>query len=366
VLSDSEWSDITTYLSGDCTPEERERIESWIDDDPRREAFVEQLREIWDVSDADPAPRDVDAAWQQVERRLNAESDPGESSPTNASVQSRRTRRTPRHRSGRSRIPTRIVVSIVAVCLLAAAGLALLRGPTTSPAEAPEPRVVSTEPGERTTITLADGSSVMLNADSRLTVAAAYGNERRSLQLDGEAYFEAEPGVPFVVETSGARVRVIGTSFDVRSYEREETLSVVVTEGKVGVDPEGDTTPERTLTPRQRAVVSTAGEMSVTSNVDLDRYLGWREGRLVFNSTPLPEVIDDLERQYGLRIALLDSELADRRLTTTFENQSFEDVLDVIALSLDIGYRRTDSTVVFGRSDRPDFQSPSAPGSRQQ
>jgi ferric-dicitrate binding protein FerR (iron transport regulator) len=216
------------------------------------------------------------------------------------------------------------------------------------------------------TVSLADGSSAMLNADSRLQVAASYGDERRSLRLDGEAYFEVEPGSPFVVETETARVRVVGTSFGVRSYEQEETLSVVVAEGTVGVDPEGDATPERTLGRKQRAVVSSAGEMNITSNVALDAYLGWREGRLVFNSTPLPEVIDDLERQYGLRIALLDSELADRRLTTTFENQSFEDVLDVIALSLDIGYRRTDSTVVFGRSDRPDFQSPSAPGSRQQ
>ena len=259
-----------------------------------------------------------------------------------------------------------MIVSIAAVCLLAAAALTLLQDPTRSSTETPDPRVVSTEPGERATIPLADGSSVMLNADSRLTVAAAYGDERRFLRRDGEAYFDVEPGSPFVVETETARVRVVGTSFGVRSYEQEETLSVVVAEGTVGVDPEGDATPERELSRKQRAVVSSAGEVSVTSNVALDSYLAWREGRLVFNSTPLPDVIDDLERQYGLRIALLDSELADRRLTTTFENQSLGEVLDVVALSLDLGYRRTDSTVVFGRSDRPDFHDPSASESRPQ
>ena len=366
MRSDSEWSVFTKYLSGACTPEERERIEAWLEEDPERRARLEELRAVWEATDADPASRDVDAAWQQVERRLTPESDRDASSSPRASTPSRRTRRAPRHRSGRSRTRTRMIVSIAAVCLLAAAALTLLQDPTRSSTETPDPRVVSTEPGERATIPLADGSSVMLNADSRLTVAAAYGDERRFLRLDGEAYFDVEPGSPFVVETETARVRVVGTSFGVRSYEQEETLSVVVAEGTVGVDPEGDATPERELSRKQRAVVSSAGEVSVTSNVALDSYLAWREGRLVFNSTPLPDVIDDLERQYGLRIALLDSELADRRLTTTFENQSLGEVLDVVALSLDLGYRRTDSTVVFGRSDRPDFHDPSASESRPQ
>ena len=362
MRSDSEWSAITKYLSGECTPEERKRIEAWLDDDPERRARLEELRAVWDATDADPASRDVDAAWQQVERRLNPEPDQNESTAPPAS----RARRTPRHRSGRSRTRTRIIVSVAAACVLAAAALTLLQDPTRSPTEAPDPRVVSTEPGERTTVSLADGSSVMLNADSRLTVAAAYGDERRFLRLDGEAYFEVEPGSPFVVETKTARVRVVGTSFGVRSYEQEEILSVVVTEGTVGVNPEGDATPERTLGRKQRAVVSSSGEVNVTSDVALDSHLAWREGRLVFNSTPLPDIIDDLERQYGLGIALLDSELADRRLTTTFESQSLGEVLDVVALSLDLGYRRTDSTVVFGRSDRPDFHDPSASESRPQ
>ena len=363
MLSDSEWPDITKYLSGDSSPEERERIEAWIHEDLDRRPIVEQLREVWEAADADPASRDVDAAWEKVERHLTAESDPAESSDTRASSPTRRVRRRPRHRSGRSR--TRVGVAIAATCLLAVAVLVLLYDPTGSPTEAPEPRVVSTAPGERTTITLADGSSVVLNADSRLTVAASYGDERRSLRLEGEAYFEVEPGAPFVVKTASARVRVLGTAFDVRAYEEEDALSVVVEEGTVGVDPEGEEAGERTLSRKQRAVVSPDGAMHITSSVALHQYLGWREGRLVFKKTPLPDVIDDLERQYGLRIALLDSDLAGRRLTATFENRPLEDVLNIVALSLDIGYRRTDSTVVFGHPDRSDFQTPSVPRSRQ-
>jgi len=226
------------------------------------------------------------------------------------------------------------------------------------PSSSEEAQIHATQPGEHTTVQLSDGSTVMLNAETQLRVGDAFGTDRREVQLEGEAYFEVEEaGTPFVVETENTSVRVLGTAFGVRSYSLEKEVSVTVAEGTVGVHPADDEATEKTLTENQRALVSETGSISVTSGVSLDEYLGWRTGRIVFKNTPLREVTWELERRYGYPVWLLDSQLADRRLTATFQDESLEQVLDVIALSLDVGYRKGDSTVVFGRPDRQDLKS---------
>lgn len=360
MFTESEWARITRYLTGECSPAEQEKIESWIEADARRQACVEKLKRAWDASDAEPRPRDIDAAWGRMQERMeeeereqheaDAESDSGRSPVERAPRSQPRARRTRRRW---------VSAGIIAVTLLCAAAAVILFTPQHDAPAPPEPRVVSTASGEQTEVQLSDSSTVQLNAASQLTVSPSFGEDERVVRLEGEAYFDVTAGSPFIVEARDTRVLVLGTAFGVRSYSSDDSVSVVVAEGEVGVDVAENGPPEETLSPQQRAVVSSTGGIQVSSNVPVERHLSWRSGRLVFQGTPLRSVRRSLERQYGVQTFLMDDALSDRKLTATFTDESLSDVLKVVSLSLDIGYRRSDSTVVFGRPERNNLNVPS-------
>lgn len=363
MFSDSEWDRLTRHLTGDCSPIEREAIEAWIEEDPRRKARVETLKKLWTAADAEPRPRDLDAAWDKLKARAEHEKSddfPSEAAGKNDSGRSP-VKRSPQTRPrGRRTRRQWVSASILGALLLGAVATAVMFGSQSESSPSRQPRVIATDAGERTRIQLADGSTVHLNAESRLTVSPSFNDERRVVRLQGEGYFDVSPGGAFVVKVRDTQVQVLGTAFNVRAYSSDNHVSVVVAEGTVGVDATEDDRAQKMLQSRQQALVSSTGQVQVTSDVTLAHHLGWRNGRLVFRSTPLRTVIRTLERQYGVKGWLLDDELADRQLTAAFDDKSLDQVLDVVALSLEIGYRRSDSTVVFGHPERDELDVPSS------
>ncbi|HEX2800797.1 MAG TPA: FecR domain-containing protein [Phenylobacterium sp.] len=168
--------------------------------------------------------------------------------------------------------------------------------------------------GQHQRIALADGSTIDLNAESRLTVRLSRA-ERRVVLADGEAIFEVahDESRPFVVEAANRLVRDIGTQFDVRSRRGE--LVVTVAEGKVQVSP---------LSPAAgRVYLLAAGErLSVADTgveqlkaVDPRETFSWRAGRLVYRDQPLADVVADLNRQFVEQIEISDPDLAKTPIT---------------------------------------------------
>src|SRR5690606_17675361 len=186
-------------------------------------------------------------------------------------------------------------------------------------------RVAITEPGERGWLTLSDGSKVQLNVNSKLEYPRFFVGNTREVTLNGEAFFnvKSDPSRPFVVRANGGMVRVRGTSFGVRAYERDGGIKVVVVEGAVDLsatDSEGVSS-ETVLLEKADLGQVVAGRIErVISNVDPIRHLGWQEGVLIFDDTPFSEVVEELENWYDLSIGIQDTALAHRPLTATFDN----------------------------------------------
>ena len=146
--------------------------------------------------------------------------------------------------------------------------------------------------GGESFVMLEDSSRVWLNADSRLRYPSRFEGEERRVELEGEAYFEVRRGErPFVVETSRGDVRVLGTSFDVRAYGDEAMTATLVT-GRVRYEGEGE---KVTLAPGEQVRVSDGGKVE-KRRVDVEEYVGWREGVYVFDKRPLADIMRDLER----------------------------------------------------------------------
>jgi transmembrane sensor len=219
-------------------------------------------------------------------------------------------------------------------------------------------RVIMTSFGERASYILNDGTRVVLHAGSRLEIPENYNKEIRQLYLEGEAYFETvhNPDKPFIVHSKHAYTRVVGTRFLVQAWtESYHKVEVVVSEGKVlfgdrraiGTSLESR---EVLIAENQRAVLSENEMPHVTEVEEIDWYLGWTEGRLVFEDRPLREVLPRLERWYNITFQVANEAILAQNITAEIDySLPMSDVLNGIALTLGLEIERTENRLYVFR-----------------
>ncbi len=198
---------------------------------------------------------------------------------------------------------------------------------------------VTVPAGIRTQIVLPDSTRVWLNSGSKLRYSIPFVHGSRQVSLSGEAYFEVahDPANPFSVMAGNSKVEVLGTSFNIKAYEEEPEVQVVLVEGKLlfMAGQEADGISDVVLSPGERAVYGK--EKGITVDRDSpEKYAAWRFGKLVFDETPMEEVARNLERWFGVQVIVSDPRLNAYKFTTTFENQSLQQVLEMLELSSNI------------------------------
>ena len=192
---------------------------------------------------------------------------------------------------------------------------------------------VITPKGEHCTYTLPDGSTVQLNADSRLSYKPYWWKISREVMLNGEGYFEVMHGSTFQVHTAISTVTVLGTSFNVHARENNY-LNVTCLTGKVQVKKDNQTV---VLTPNMQAQyqnnVLAAGNIDNGSNA-----IGWTRNHFVFLATPLKAVIEEIERQYNIEVVTTSK--LDYLYTGNFsKTKSPEEVLQIIGKPFGIEFK---------------------------
>ena len=208
-------------------------------------------------------------------------------------------------------------------------------------------REVVTLPGQQAVLDLADGSRVRLGPGSRLLLPTTLGTGSgvREVLLQGTGFFSIKHDVtrPFRVRTSAGVIEDVGTEFVVTDYPEMHGMRVVVASGTVAVrrsSAAASTPPLVTLTQGMLARLDTAGTVKVMQNVDLQSYLAWTRGALVFNGTQLREVVPELSRWYDMDVTLRDRTMSERRVTASFEDESAEHALRRLALALHLRVER--------------------------
>jgi transmembrane sensor len=200
----------------------------------------------------------------------------------------------------------------------------------------------STSSGKPVSLTLTDGTRVILAPGTSLSVTNNFGKSTRHVSLVGEAYFDVRSttDAPFVVQTGDIFTRVLGTAFTVRRYHNAREAVVAVEKGKVSVG----STPHSTTGIRNPTVVLSAGMIgAVTDSTaigtridDISAYTQWINGKLVFRDTPIPQVLEILGHWYGLEFRLADSTLATHDLSDTFEYSTSAEMLNALKMLLNV------------------------------
>ena len=168
--------------------------------------------------------------------------------------------------------------------------------------------------------------------------------------MEGEAYFDVahNPEKPFIIKTDRASIEVLGTAFNVKSAPSNENVQVAVVEGTVSVSStrEEEKNNSVVLAKGQFGFLGD-GEFSV-ENFGIENYLAWMKGRLVFENLTLSQVCTQLTRLYDIDCKVEDSSIKDLNLTTNISSvSSFEKVLSVISLSLNINYKKSNNQVIW-------------------
>ena len=212
---------------------------------------------------------------------------------------------------------------------------------------------IYTPKGAKSRVELPDGSVVWLNSDSRITYPNRFASDRRNVLLDGEGYFSVKSDSlwPMMIRAKDVYVMVKGTEFNLRAYENESSVSTTLISGKVTVytkNEERDDYDVTVLKPKESFVVEEIPELTERPVVvsDYKEKTAWKDGVLYFKSTPVEQVLKDLERWYGVSFVVKDPGVYDYRFTATvYEQASIDNVLDILRYCSLIDYR-IDKTVV--------------------
>jgi len=317
---------IVRVLSGRAGPWEVDAVRRWRSRAPDNEAYFQATLRAWRATAPAPNARGVDASVVHVilEEAARRSGDLVE----RRSASGRR----------RSKVGYRWLALAASVAAVALAVGSLVRSPGARPVAA----WAAEGPGART-VALSDGSLVRIAPGGRLEQTTS--RDARRFRLEGKAFFAVahDAAHPFVVEAGSARVRVLGTRFEVAPDEGG-TRAVVV-DGTVTLsNAEGSVT----ITEGRAAYAPNRAPPTALDTSDVRALLDWPGGVLVFQATPLSRVAADVERYFSLPVTIRDPGIASRTLTGWFGPESFGEVVESVCEATGIVCAVSDSIATLG------------------
>ncbi|MDB5241747.1 MAG: hypothetical protein JWP57_2372 [Spirosoma sp.] len=313
------------HFSGQATPLQQRLIEEWLKEGINQETYYECLEE-WDRLNLQYHP-DEDGVLERLWKQIEVYEQP-------VSLVKKKPFRFP--------IQWVAAASLFIISLLALGYL--FRKPLLN-------KTVETAYGEVRKAILPDGSVVTLNAHSQLIFPRfGFGESSRDVFLTGEATFSVRhlpTHQPFIVHTDRQlNVTVLGTEFTV--YARNQDAQVVLHQGKVQIDYQGISKPERlTMLPGDLVKLDLNRRLQVNHSKRTEQHKAWQYHQFVFDETSLRDIARLLEENYGLHVSIRDEALASRTISGTFKATTAEELLQVVTELLDVNYNRQNDQILL-------------------
>ena len=195
-------------------------------------------------------------------------------------------------------------------------------------------------------LTLSDGTMIYLNSESTLSFPVKFQGKERKVYLTGEAYFKVAKNTehPFVVTAGELEVLVTGTTFGVRAYKDEKDIQTTLESGQVTVRVEGKSVK---LVPNKQVLFNKSTMGVEVRDVDVDLYLAWVDGRLVYDNCPLEKILTDLGRWYNIDVFYSRDELRSYQFSLNMKkHEEFTQVLELIGKTGEVQFEIKDNTVI--------------------
>ena len=300
---------IAKYLARQCSDKEEIELTNWRNSLPENEKLFAELRDEWELVNKDlsvkPVYPDKEKVWNNIQHLIKM--------PV----------------ISYSRTFLIRVASIAAmIALVIGFSFSYLLN---SNVKVETPTLSSTfiaPKGHKSQILLADGTKIWLNSGSKITYSNKYGDKDRSVELNGEAFFDVTKNMKlkFIVKTGSVDVVVHGTAFNVKSYDRDKDVAVSLLRGSVDVVSAKDNKSIALLVPGERVIVGKSSQLSKIEKCDTSLDGIWRLERLKFSGANISEVAEKLGKWYGVNISVKDTNKFPQYWFTV-KSESINDIL---------------------------------------
>jgi ferric-dicitrate binding protein FerR (iron transport regulator) len=353
TLNENKHELIINYLSGNASVNEIQILKDWLKESDENKRFFDEISDVWTASTScSENDFNVVKGYQRVKKQLN--------NPVRPSKQQNKSLHYYRIFSGAAAV---LVIALLLGIILIATSKKVQTSITENTITE-----ITAPLGSKTKVTLPDGTKVWLNAGSTIRYNSAFNSTNRKVNLEGEAFFDVmkKKNNPFLVVTPEITIKVLGTAFNVKAYPKEGSVETTLVRGSLIVEQTSSNgaKTQNILAPRQRATLvkqtgkillsdtesqvlkkekvqkieQFKGKVLLTKEIDTDIFTAWKDNRLVFRNETFESLSVKLERWYGVKITFADSEIKNYHFNGTIENETINDVLDIVKLTLPVDY----------------------------
>jgi transmembrane sensor len=361
---------IARKLSGEASIEELQHLNTYLQEHQEDQYFFELLQNFWDTPKEQTSASEEDLLNAHFDYIIQQAEEDVEGDIPEEWVITKNT-------SSLKKVWIRRL-SIAALISALAIGLYLMYPSTIKIASFTKTNKseVSAKPGAKSKMVLPDGTTVWLNSGSKLTYSDNFRDSVRSVELDGEAFFDVVKDAkhPFIVHTSGIDIRVLGTAFNVKSYAAESTIEATLIRGLIEVVKKDEPqSPKVILRPHEKLVFNkeehTMEKSSGTAeNIKIGKAeiaprgiiitplpknrpdttleeTSWVYNKLIFEGDTFNELAKKMERWFNVQIVFKDQKVQEYRVAGMFENESIEQALKALQFIVPFTYKINGSEI---------------------
>ena len=309
--------ELSDYFFNRCTPETAERVERWFRLHGKSDEASSMLYRLWNSVEASSDPgsdEDVRAAFEEFRSRLSSSE---------------------MHHAGkrRRRNPLSWISRAAAVLFIPLAAFSIWQAVSSYNENNVSWTEMRAEFGETGHFSLPDGTSVWLNSGSSIIYPEHFYGGKRQVFFSGEGYFDVaqDRRRTFEILVGNSAVRVLGTEFNLKSYEDDDRLELNLLDGRVVFWPDNREDEPVSLVPGEALEFDRESLHLRKYRFDIDGYSSWKDGNLYFKNCPLSEIVRQLERKFGVEMVIMTDSLRDIPYHMAFvNNESLDDILSVL------------------------------------
>jgi ferric-dicitrate binding protein FerR (iron transport regulator) len=315
---------IAKYLSNELNNEEKDVFAQWMSASEENRKELENAKKIWQNSNVQAADVfNTDHGWNKMKHRIHG--NPQILQPEKKTIS----------------MWMKVAASLI---LLIGVAFAIQKMAYTKSYT----KVIAENQKMINPLVLPDGSKVFLNAGSSLKYPKSFDSKTRLVELTGEAFFEVthNQNCPFVIQTIKARIKVLGTSFNVSAYAETDSVQVVVETGTVELSSKTDNDLIRLTRGNTGVYYTKSNKLSKSEKSDANA-ISWKTNVIVFHDADLTYVTKTLKKVFSQQITIDSENLKKCRLNADFKNQDLEHILEAIKTTLNLDVTKTNNGYII-------------------
>jgi transmembrane sensor len=352
---------IISFLKDKISLQEKKILEEWLASDASNNAYFKQVYKIWNTADLlKNDDSEVDKMFQKVKYQMH--------NPGNIITQSQSKSRNIVFSLGKW-------AAVILISLGAGAYLYSLKEKETILFKQKDPyNEISVPMGSKSKIRLPDGTEVTLNAGSKLTYRMDYGKTLREVDLSGEGYFKVAKlkEKPFIVHTSKANIKALGTEFNVKAYSDENIVETILVEGSVAINEVNGPKNAKGVKSNESIILKPGQKLQILKNTVTDQQsissnsgnntqnsttqfienhpeisiknsnpqveTSWKDKRWIIQGANMENLAVLLSRKFDINIHIKDSELKNYKFSGIIENETIEQIFSIMKFTIPISY----------------------------